>query len=823
VAVGGQTTFQIRFRPGGPGWRTAQVSIASNDSEVPEFQFAVQGVSATTVAANFASPGVPAFITDSANVTGMSFQGSLTHLPATGAELMVIRNDGLDFIEGEFANLPQGGEVGLVHNKRTYRFIADYYGGDGNDLTLVWKHRRLYGWGYNADSLTGDGQIANNKPVPGPATSIEAFAAAHGKFIKHVDAGQNHALVLFMDGSLAAWGHALYGFLGDGVVGSPSTVVTSPVWVDTSGVLQGRRVVSIAAGDSHNLVLCSDGTLAAWGVNTQGQLGDGTKVNKLLPVDAWPLASAGLSGQPAFDVAVGPYHSLLQHRDGTLSYAGYYSGNPGQALTFKPVPAESGLSALAGRKVRQLDAKQANAALCTDGAVVFWIDGALSAPTLVPADAASGSALFGRVVTQIAAGVYGGLALTSDGIITNWGRTGTYQNEVAIPQAVNNGPGSALNGRVPVSISTTYSTYGHSVAVCSDGMLAAWGFNSAGQLGDGTLTTRDTPVLVGPGVLGPGERFTHAWTSGYSTAGFTHAFVASPPPPDLVATGGGLAIPDGDTTPQAADLTDFGPVGIGGGAATATFAIENTGAGILSLTGNPRVAVQGLHPQDFVVVSQPPATVAANGGLAEFQIRFAPKAAGERRATLVIASDEGGGRTQSFDVRGIGATGQLVIEEPAGVECLPGGARDFGTQARGTATVKTFTLRNAGEATLYGISASVGGGDAGNFVISSQPPGELAPGQSAAFTVTLLRCGWAIWPACCASLHPTRPAIPSRSNCLEGAACRISRWPGRAGTPCGAAGAMSISGSQGLDFPVRGKPSRSATTGLPRSRVSWCA
>ena len=42
--------------------------------------------------------------------------------------------------------------------------------------------------------------------------------------------------------------------------------------------------MALAAGGSHSLALCSDGTLAAWGWNTSGQLGNGFTADSLTPV-----------------------------------------------------------------------------------------------------------------------------------------------------------------------------------------------------------------------------------------------------------------------------------------------------------------------------------------------------------------------------------------------------------------------------------------------------------------------------------------------------------------------------------------------------------
>jgi hypothetical protein len=60
-----------------------------------------------------------------------------------GTQLTVVENTGLPFISGEFSNLAHGQAVTLTHNSRNYDFVANYYGGSGNDLVLVWKKTRL--------------------------------------------------------------------------------------------------------------------------------------------------------------------------------------------------------------------------------------------------------------------------------------------------------------------------------------------------------------------------------------------------------------------------------------------------------------------------------------------------------------------------------------------------------------------------------------------------------------------------------------------------------------------------------------------------------
>ena len=97
-----------------------------------------------------------------------------------------------------------------------------------------------------------------------------------------IAAGMVHNLALKSDGTVAAWGMNSLGQVGDGTATNRLTPV--PV----SGL---TGVTAVAAGTSYSLALKSDGSVWAWGNNEYGQLGDGTATNRLTPV-----AVSGLTG-----------------------------------------------------------------------------------------------------------------------------------------------------------------------------------------------------------------------------------------------------------------------------------------------------------------------------------------------------------------------------------------------------------------------------------------------------------------------------------------------------------------------------------------------
>ena len=64
------------------------------------------------------------------------------------------------------------------------------------------------------------------------------------------------------------------------------------------------------------------------------------------------------------------------------------------------------------------------------------------------------------------------------------------------------GDGTVTDRHTPTFISTNWNKINarighHSLGIRSDGRLFAWGRNVQGQLGDGTITSRNIPTLIG--------------------------------------------------------------------------------------------------------------------------------------------------------------------------------------------------------------------------------------------------------------------------------------------------------------------------------------
>lgn len=679
---------------------------------------AVAGLTATYNAANDV-PVIAASYTPSGTVNF-----SLNFAPPTGTQLTVVNNTGLGFISGTFSNLAHGQAVALSFGGSTYPFVANYYGGTGNDLMLQWATVRPMAWGYNNHGQLGNNSTTQSK-VP---TGVLQSGVLAGKTVIALAAGGYHSLALCSDGTLAAWGRNDDGQLGD----NSTTNRLEPVAVNVANgnsALYGKTVIAIAARAYGNLVLCSDGTLAAWGINGTGELGNNSRINSKVPVAV--NAANGISalfGKTVVAIAAGGFHNLALCSDGTLvAWGNNVEGALGDnSTTDRLVPVAvnvaSGTSALFGKSVIAIAAGRVHSvALCSDGTLATWgwnVNGELgdnsttnrSVPVSV--NVANGiSALFDKSVIAVAAGSQHNLALCSDGTLVTWGYNGFGQlgnNDFSgtsklVPVAVNMANGtSALFGK---TITALAAGEHHSLAQCSDGALAAWGYNGIGQVGDNSTFGRFVPVAVSSTPLAAGERFILG-TSGHS-ASHTLAIAAALPPPPPPAPEVEVELVGSETnTPltNEADTVPFGTMAAGS-TTTQTFLIKNTGTASLD---NIEVSLDlGDPDHEQFSVTQPTENSIDPDGSRTFTVTYAPNGAGSHTATLRVESNDGDESTFSVELTG---TAELVPEitvRDGLTPILTNAEVELGNVIQGDFVERTFTIQNIGAADLTDLAVTI--------------------------------------------------------------------------------------------------------------------
>ena len=134
----------------------------------------------------------------------------------------------------------------------------------------------LWMWGNRGDYFLGDGSNSGNAQTPaqtGSATNWAVFSA-----------GGKHSAAINTDGKLYTWGDG-----GDGRLGHGNTTTQSvPTQV---GSLTNWADVHADSNNGSTLAVKTDGTLWAWGVNAQGQLGLGSTTVQSSPVQVGSLTT----------------------------------------------------------------------------------------------------------------------------------------------------------------------------------------------------------------------------------------------------------------------------------------------------------------------------------------------------------------------------------------------------------------------------------------------------------------------------------------------------------------------------------------------------
>lgn len=263
--------------------------------------------------------------------------------------------------------------------------------------------------------------------------------------VVQLDVGGKHACVVTSSGGVKCWGDNYWGQLGDG-----REFMSRETAGDVTGLTSGVAMVS-AAG-YHSCALMNTGGVKCWGINSSGQLGDGTTTRRLTPVDVVGLAAS------AVQVSAGHSHTC---------------------------------------------------AVLVTGAVQCWgrnTAGQLGDGTTVDRTAPTDVVGLGSGVAHVAAAYSHTCARLSDGGARCWGSNavGELGDGTTTHRLTPVGVESLSAGVMGVTVAGGYSqaqygplySYGHSCAVTVAGGVKCWGSNAYGELGDGTTTNRLTPFDV---------------------------------------------------------------------------------------------------------------------------------------------------------------------------------------------------------------------------------------------------------------------------------------------------------------------------------------
>lgn len=289
-----------------------------------------------------------------------------------------------------------------------------------------------------------------------------------------------YTVALRGDGSVWAWGDNTNGALGDGTTASRAT---------PARVTGLPTITQIAAGGGHVLALGSDGSVWAWGRNAFGQVGNGSGTDQRSPVR---VVTSG-----AVAIAAGTVHSLAAlNTGGVLAWGSNFEGQVGSAPGAptnvpQPVVGLTGAVEVAGGIFHSI-------ARTATGQVFVWgtsPNGQLGLGSASPTPRSPTQITALSNIIAIGAGSQTGAALAQGGTIFTWGLGTNGQL----------GNGGNTNTAVPGAIGGTFTGLSrgnanqHLLAITAAGGVQGWGFNGQGQLGIGNTTS---PILIPTTVAG---------------------------------------------------------------------------------------------------------------------------------------------------------------------------------------------------------------------------------------------------------------------------------------------------------------------------------
>jgi alpha-tubulin suppressor-like RCC1 family protein len=292
------------------------------------------------------------------------------------------------------------------------------------------------------------------------------------------------------------WGNNYYGQIGVGYRNTSGGV--NPIDVTLYG---GHTATQLSAGGFHNCAILDDGSVACWGYNQDGTLGDGTYSDRYVPV---PMLSFGPDVTTEL-LSSGYYHTCALLSDQSIScwgsneYGqignGEIDGTTGISTPYSVPEFSSGSNASLVRA-----GGHATCVVTTDGELFCWGYKALkgvtndnsyiSTPTHIPHQ--------GTNVTDVSVGGYHTCSLLENGSVMCWGRNDFGQRGLGYTQSATDPFTERAvidfgNNRTALQVSA--GTH-HSCAILEDWEIVCWGNNTYGQLGNTPSNHESTPVTV---------------------------------------------------------------------------------------------------------------------------------------------------------------------------------------------------------------------------------------------------------------------------------------------------------------------------------------
>ena len=354
-------------------------------------------------------------------------------------------------------------------------------------VSLTGVSAQVEAGGFHSCALTAAGQAfcwGNNRGQLGDGTAPDRYvptAVAGGLTFAALSAGDGATCGLTPTGAAYCWGFNSGGQLGDGT----TTDRFSP-----TPVAGGVTFAALSAGNNgaggHTCGVTTSGAAYCWGHNGNGQLGDGTTTDRLVPTPvAGGVTFAALSAGGQHTCGVTP--SGAAYCWGFNGAGGLGDGTTTQRLVPTLVAGGVTFAALSAGEAHTCGVTQTSAAYCWGFNASGELGDGTTTSRLVPTPVGAGLSF-----VALSAGFGYTCGVTTTGTPLCWGFNG--RGEL--------GDGTTTERHIPtlvaggLSFAAASAGTGHTCGVTTSGVVYCWGLNGNGQVGDGTTTNRLVPTAV---------------------------------------------------------------------------------------------------------------------------------------------------------------------------------------------------------------------------------------------------------------------------------------------------------------------------------------
>lgn len=355
----------------------------------------------------------------------------------------------------------------------------------------------VWGWGWNGTGILGDGTYFNNRTSPVQVTeTADGFLDS----ITAISSGSEHAVALQSNGEVWAWGWDYSGELG---TGTGNTSLSAVHVLNSGGTANFTNAIAVACGYNFSVVLRNDGTVWTFGNNEFGQLGDGTYLSSLLPVQVKDTAGNNPLRHIAA-IAAGEDHVLALDSAGRIfTWGSNKNGQLGDPFTGKKSNRPMRLASLSGARFISAGGRN-SAAKLQDGSIHIWGDnwtgllgnGTTSNYFALPQPVIGTNAQgLHQNVKQISIGYDHEISLMQNGSVYSWGDLSTNDLPPAtltlnpFPLQVRDSSGTLFLS----NIKQIAAGENHNVAITNNGYAYGWGFNNNNQLGAYAISNTAKP------------------------------------------------------------------------------------------------------------------------------------------------------------------------------------------------------------------------------------------------------------------------------------------------------------------------------------------